>query len=112
MRKQPAALKHIADPPPQQDRIDAPHVLAFDRDRAGVGLDQPVGEPQQRGLAGAGAADDGQEFALGDLERDVVDGDDTAAVKGLADIGIGDQGSGRHLMRSQSLAVAGGYSDS
>ena len=51
----------------------AAHVLAFDRDGAAVGLDQPVGEPQQRGLARAGAADDGQEFALGDLERDVVD---------------------------------------
>jgi len=37
---------------------------------------------------------------LGDLERDVIDGDDTAAVKGLAGIRIGDQGSGRHLMRS------------
>ena len=43
------------------------------RDAAAVGLDQPVGQPQQRGLARAGAADDGEEFALGDLERDVVD---------------------------------------
>ena len=88
MRKQPATLKDIADPPPQQDRIDVAHVLAFDRDRAEVRLDQPVGEPQQRGLAGAGAADNGQELALGDLERDVVDGDDATAVKGLADMGF------------------------
>jgi hypothetical protein len=29
---------------PQQDRIDIAHVLAFDRDRAGFRLDQPVGE--------------------------------------------------------------------
>ena len=48
-------------------------ILAVDRDTAGVGLDQPVGEPQQRGLAGAGAADDGEEFALRDVERDIVD---------------------------------------
>src|SRR3954464_6880595 len=112
MRKQPAALEHIADPPPQQDRSDAPYLLAFDVDRAGVRLDQSVGEPQQRGLARTGAADDGQKLPLGDLERDVVDGYDAAGVKGLADIRIGDQGSGRHLMRSQFFAVAGGYIDS
>ena len=33
MRKQPAALEHIADAPAQPDRIDRAHVLAFDRDR-------------------------------------------------------------------------------
>ena len=35
-------------------------------------FDQPVGEPQQRGLAGTGAADDGQEFAPSDLQRNIV----------------------------------------
>ncbi|MGY4451600.1 hypothetical protein ACVWZR_006260 [Bradyrhizobium sp. i1.3.1] len=74
MRKQPAALEDVADPAPQRDRIDGLHILALDRDGAGIGLDQPVGEPQQRGLAGAGAADDGQKFALGDVERHIVDG--------------------------------------
>jgi len=29
----------------------------------------PVGEPQQRGLARAGAADNGQKLALGDLSE-------------------------------------------
>ena len=81
-------------------------VLAFDRDRAGVGLDQPVDEPQQRGLAGTGAADDGEEFALGDLERDVIDRHHAAAVKRLADMRIGDQGRGGHSVRSQSSAVS------
>src|SRR2546421_9168031 len=112
MRKQPTALEHIADPPPQQYRIDIAHLVAFDRDRAGVRLDQPVGEPQQRGLARTGAADDSQKFALGDLERDVVDGDHAAAVKGLADMRIGDQWRSRHSARSQPLAVPDGYSDS
>ena len=37
-----------------------------------IGVDQPVRQPQQRGLAGAGAADDGEKLALGDVERDVV----------------------------------------
>src|SRR5258708_4454383 len=100
MRKQPAALEDITDAAAQLNRIDAQHVGAFDRDGANVSLDQPVGEPQQRGLAGAGAADDGEEFALGDLKRDVVDRDHapraTAAVETLADMGIGDQGWGWH----------------
>ena len=112
MRKQPAALEDIADPPAQRNRIDISHVLAFDRDRAAVGLDQPVGEPQQRGLARAGAADDGQKLALGDLERDVVDGHHAAAIERLADMRIGDQWRGRHSVRSQPLAIPNGYSDS
>ena len=103
MRKQPAALEHIADPPPQPDRIDVAHVLALDRDGAAVGLDQPVGQPQQRGLARAGAADDGEEFALGDLERDVVDGLDAAASgrrrKRLADMRVSDRRGGSSMMR-------------
>ena len=106
MRKQPAALEHIADPSSQQDRIDVAYVLAFNRDRAGVRFDQPVGEPQQRGLAGTGAADDGQKLSFGDLERDVVDGHHATGVKGLADIRIGDQGRGRHSERSQPSAVS------
>ena len=105
MRKQPAALEDIADPPAQRNRIDIPHVLAFDRDRAAVGLDQPVGEPQQRGLARTGASDDGQKLALSDVERDVVDGHHAAIVKGLADMRIGDQWRGRHSVRSQPLAI-------
>ena len=101
MRKQPAALEDIADPPAQRYRIDVPHVLAFDRDRAAVGLDQPVGEPQQRGLARAGAADDGQKLALGDVERDVVDRHHAAVVERLADMRVGDQWRNRHSVRSQ-----------
>ena len=111
MRKQPAALEDIADTPPQADRIDAAHILAFDGDGAAVRLDQPVGEPQQRGLARAGAADDGQKLALGDLERDVVDRHHAlvvaAAVKGLADMGIGDQWRGWHSVRPHTLTLPG-----
>ena len=72
------------------------HVRALDRDAAAVGVDQPVGEPQQRGLARAGTADNGEEFALGDFERDVVDRPMRAAVEALADMGIGDQRRGGH----------------
>ena len=94
MREQPAALKHVADAAAQLNGVDRAHVLALDRDVALVGVDQPVRQPQQRGLAGAGAADDGEEFALGDLDREVVHGPDPAAVEALADMRKCDQGRG------------------
>ena len=50
--KQPAALEDIADAPAQPDRISRANILALDRDGAAIGLDQPVRQPQQRGLAG------------------------------------------------------------
>src|ERR1041385_5394767 len=96
MRKQPAALEHVADAAAQPDRVDGTHVLALDTDRTAVGPDQPVGETEQRGLARAGAADDGEEFARGDAQGDVVDGFDPAAVKTLADMVPGDQGRIAH----------------
>src|ERR1700704_1993781 len=90
MRKQSAALEHIADAAAQSNRVDRAHVLAVDRDAAAVGIDQPVRQPQQCGLAGAGAADDGEEFALGDIERDVVHGQNTfraaTAIEAFADM--------------------------
>ena len=100
MRKQRAALEDIADAAAQLHGIEGAHVFALDFDRAAVGLDQPVGEPQQRGLAGAGAADNGEEFAFGDLERDIVDRHHAlraAAGKALADIGVGDQRGRGHI---------------
>ena len=99
MRKQPAALEHIADTASQSDRIAQSDILAGDRDGAAGGIDQPVGEPQQRGLAGAGAADNGEELAFGDVQRDVVDRLHGTAVKALAYIGEGDQGSAGHVVR-------------
>ena len=70
-------------------------------DLALVSFDQPVRQSQQRGLAGAGAADDGEEFALGDRERDIVHRPNrlraTAAVEALADMREGDQGRSGHF---------------
>lgn len=66
-----------------------------------IGVDQPVRQPQQRGLAGAGAADNGEEFALGDVERDIVDGENGfgagAAVEAFVDMRKCDQWRGRHF---------------
>ena len=64
VRKQADALEDVADAAAQHDRIDGPDVLAVDPDRAFARVDQPVDQPQQRGLAGAGRADDGQELPL------------------------------------------------
>ena len=72
MRKQAAALEYIADAAAQPDRVDSGDILARNGDSSGVGIDQAIGEPQQCGLAGAGTADNGEEFARRDGERDVV----------------------------------------
>src|ERR1700704_6331724 len=106
MREQPAALEYVPDAAEQRNRIDLAHILALDRDAAAVGLDQPVREPKQGGLAGAGAADDGEEFALGDVERDVVHGHNRfrapAAVEALADMRKCDQGWGWHSVQPRA----------
>ena len=98
VRKQRAILEHGADAPAQGDRFEAADVLARDADAAAIRLDQPVGEPQQRRLARTGAADDRQELALGDVQRDVVDRSHRAcrAGKGLVDAIVADQGRGLH----------------
>ncbi|MFK4512170.1 hypothetical protein ABIF81_007348 [Bradyrhizobium daqingense] len=48
------------------------------RDAAGMRLEMPGELADQRGLAGAVRADDGMQLAAGDVERDVVGGDDAA----------------------------------
>ena len=57
MRKQAAALEHIADAAAQPDRVDFGDILARNGDSSGVGIDQAIGEPQQCGLARAGTAE-------------------------------------------------------
>ena len=58
---------------------------------AAIGFDQAVGQPEQRRLAGARAADDREEFTLGHIERDVVDRHHATIVKTLADMRVGNQ---------------------
>ena len=45
-------------------------------DRARAGAVQAGDEIEQRGFSGAGAAEEGEEFAVRDGERNVVDGAD------------------------------------
>src|SRR5262249_36157435 len=105
VRKQPAALEDVADAAAQRDGVDGADILAFDGDLAAVRLDQPVGQPQQRGLARARAADDGQKLARGDLERDIVHGHDGAEPPG--DMRIADHGHGWHGLRTRLCAPVG-----
>ena len=65
-------LEHEADAP--LVRGQRGHVPAAQADGAGVGLLEPSDHPQQRGLAAAAGAEQRGQRAVGDLERDVVEG--------------------------------------
>ena len=73
VREKPGALEHVADAPPERDRVGRPHVLAAHPHRASARVDQAVDQAQQRGLARAGRADNGEEFALAHVERNAVE---------------------------------------
>jgi hypothetical protein len=64
--EQADALEYVADAAAQHDRVDDPDVLAGNPDRPLGRVDQPVDQAKQRGLAGPGGADDGQEFLRAD----------------------------------------------
>ena len=85
VREQADALKDIANPAAQHDRVDGPDILAGDLDRTLARVDQPVNQAQQRGLAGAGWADDGQELPFSDRKRHAVDHLAAAVAVALAD---------------------------
>ena len=66
-RDQIERLEHHADAPaelPQRLAGQGAHIRAVHRQRAGGDPVHTVHRPQQRGLAGAGAADDGDKFAV------------------------------------------------
>ena len=54
-------------------------VLAGDGDRAGGGALQQVDAADERGLAGAGLADDAVHLAFADVQIDAVEGGDLTA---------------------------------
>jgi len=58
------------------DGIDGGEVASADVDSAGGGAVEPSQEIEKGGLAGAGTAEECDEFALADFEGDVVDGGD------------------------------------
>jgi hypothetical protein len=74
VREEPAGLDHVADAAPQLVAVDAGDVLVAEHHAALGGLDEAVDHLQRRGLAAAGRADEHDDLARGDLERDAVDG--------------------------------------
>ena len=73
--------------------------LAVHFDGAGAGLIQAGDQAQQRGLAAAGAAEDGDDLALGDADIDVAQGFGAIGV-GFADGSDGELGHSRSLLVS------------
>ena len=57
-----------------RSRVGGPAVLASDPGRAAVGVQQPQQDADGRGLAGAVRAQEPENLALGDAERDLVHG--------------------------------------
>ena len=81
----------------------ARHVLAAEEDLAGVGLLEARDHAQGRRLARARGPEHREELAAGDLEVDMVDGDDVAV--GLPDADAADVGDGRRFQRCLVLSA-------
>src|SRR5262249_28651222 len=64
MREESDLLDHVADPPPQLDRIDTRDVLAAHEDASAGRLDQPVDHLQRGRLAAPGGPDQHAHVAL------------------------------------------------
>ena len=73
VREQPRALDDVADATTQVVGVLVGDVLVADVDPTAGRLDQPVDHLHRRGLAAARRADEHDDLAGGDLERDVVD---------------------------------------
>ena len=59
--------------------------FAVDGELAGAGREQVADESHEGGFAAAGGTDEGDEFAGGDLEVDVLQGDDFFVRAGVED---------------------------
>ncbi len=82
VREQPALLDHVADAAAQLVTGHRQHVAPGDADRARRRLDEAVDHPQRRRLATTGAAQEDDDLALIDGERQVVDGQHAAEALG------------------------------
>ena len=88
VREQRVRLEHHVDRP--LVRRDAGHVDAVDGDAPGGRLLEPGQHAQQRGLAAARAAEQAEQLAAIDLQRDVVDGDEVAELlRDAVDVDVG-----------------------
>src|SRR5882762_9860729 len=81
--KEPGVLEHGGDPA----RVRARHRLAGDQQPPAVRRHEAAEHAEERRLAAAGGADQRAELALGDRERDVVEGVDRTRAR---DVALGD----------------------
>ena len=90
------ALKHHADLLPQGVEVDLEvhEILPVEPDVAGIGFLQQIDAAQQRGLAGAGRADDAHDLAAVDLQVDALEHVEVA--EGLFELFDFDDGIVRH----------------
>jgi hypothetical protein len=72
--KQADALKDVSDTPTQFVGLNGTGILPVDEYSTGARLDQPVHHLESRRLAGPGSAQQDDELALGDLERQTIHG--------------------------------------
>jgi hypothetical protein len=100
-------LKHHADATPQSGQMadfQPVHVVPQDRELALRGALLAEEQPEKGGLTGPGGTGEEGELALGELEVDVVEGQDAAGVS-LGDVleaGDLDHGGSSALTRCQS----------
>ncbi|HMD37363.1 MAG TPA: hypothetical protein VKH42_20450 [Vicinamibacterales bacterium] len=73
MREETDVLKDVASTPTQTDRIPVARVALFDVNSTGLRHQQTVDELQQRAFAGAAAANERDDFASPDGERETVE---------------------------------------
>ena len=88
MRKQRIGLEHHVDRPPIGR--DAAQILAVEQDAARGRLLEAGQHAQKRRLAAAGRAEQREEFAFVDGQRQIVDGGEIAEL--LGDVLEGDEG--------------------
>ncbi len=98
MREQREVLEHQADIAPfrRQEARAARHFAVVDQNAAFARLLDAGGEPQQRGLAAAGASEQADDLAGLDIEREIAHGDDIAVAMGDAIVGESGRDGGRH----------------
>ena len=94
-------LEHHAD-----FRLAAAHLFAVEQDLAIVIGEQAADHVHQRGLAAARRADDRDELALLNVERDIVDRGDAALGRVEMFRGMRDAQRGRHHDRSTCFTSA------
>jgi hypothetical protein len=87
VREQAVALEHHAHVPP--GRGDPGDVLAVDGDRAGIGRLEAGQDPQRRGLAAARRAEQRDQLARRDVQRQPMERADGA--KGAGQVAQGDR---------------------